>query len=89
MFHYERELPEQVDPSHWRRNYLRPTKVKPEELKRLLDDMVQEAGVQVRFFSRAVDVDLSDDEHRVNGVVTHSVDGCRAVRPNGPDRRRP
>lgn len=50
---------------------------KPEGLKRLLDDMVQEAGVETRFFTRLVDVDAS--EQRVNGAVVSNVEGLKYV----------
>lgn len=49
----------------------------PEHLKRILDDFVVRAGVEVRFFSRVVEADV--DGRRVNGVVVSNVEGLRYV----------
>ena len=50
---------------------------KPEGLKRLLDDMIEEAGVEVRFFTRLIDVDATGT--RVNGAVISNVEGIRYI----------
>jgi hypothetical protein len=49
----------------------------PEHLKRILDDFAVQAGVQVRFFTRVVEADLTG--RRVNGVVLSNVEGLRYV----------
>jgi hypothetical protein len=49
----------------------------PEHLKRILDDFVVQAGVDVRFFTRVVEADLTG--RRVNGVVLSNVEGLRYV----------
>lgn len=51
---------------------------KPESLKRILDDFVVEAGVDLRFFTRLVDAEMAPDG-RVEGVVLASVEGLRHV----------
>jgi len=51
---------------------------KPEHLKRILDDFAVAAGVEVRFFSRVLDVEASDG--RIKGVVVGNVEGLRHVR---------
>lgn len=51
---------------------------KPECLKRILDDFAVRAGVEVRFFTRAVDADVVG--RRVNGVVVSNVEGLRYVK---------
>ena len=49
----------------------------PEHLKRILDDFVVQAGVEVRFFTRVVEADMAG--RRVNGVVLSNVEGLRYV----------
>jgi hypothetical protein len=49
----------------------------PEHLKRILDDFAVQAGVEVRFFTRVVEADVSG--RRVNGVVVSNVEGLRYV----------
>lgn len=51
---------------------------KPEGLKRVLDEFVQNAGVDVRFFTRVIDADA--DGKRVNGAVLSNVEGYRYIR---------
>ena len=51
---------------------------KPEDLKRILDEMVQDAGVDVRFFTRVIDAEAADG--KVNGAVISNVEGYRFVR---------
>ena len=50
----------------------------PEALKRVLDDMVQDAGVDVRFFTRLIDAEV--DGRRVAGAVVSNVEGYRFIR---------
>jgi ribulose 1,5-bisphosphate synthetase/thiazole synthase len=50
----------------------------PEHLKRILDDFTVEAGVEVRFFTRVVEAEIS--ERRVSGVVVSNVEGLRYIR---------
>ncbi|TFZ02647.1 FAD-dependent oxidoreductase [Ramlibacter henchirensis] len=45
----------------------------PEHLKRILDEFAVQAGVEVRFFTRVVEADVSGK--RVNGVVVSNVEG--------------
>jgi len=51
---------------------------KPESLKRILDDFAVQAGVELRFFTRVVDVECSAG--RVEGAVLASVEGLRYVK---------
>jgi flavin-dependent dehydrogenase len=50
---------------------------KPEHLKRILDEFVVQAGVDLRFFTRVVEADLGPG--RINGVVLSNVEGLRYV----------
>lgn len=46
-----------------------------EEYKLLLDDLMIEAGVEVRFFTNLIDVDASIEDGVVNGAIIHNIDG--------------
>lgn len=50
---------------------------KPEALKRILDELAVQAGVEVRFFTRVLDAEV--DGRTVRGVVTGNVEGLRYV----------
>ncbi len=73
------ELPPQVTPAYWRSAYHRWTPFPPEALKRLLDELVTVAGVEVRFFTRVIDADADAEAGRVRGVVLENVEGLRYV----------
>jgi ribulose 1,5-bisphosphate synthetase/thiazole synthase len=49
----------------------------PEALKRILDELAVAAGVEIRFFSRVIDADVSG--RQVKGVVVHNIEGYRYV----------
>jgi hypothetical protein len=51
---------------------------KPEALKRLLDEMAQDAGVEVRFFTRVIDAEAKG--RRIEGAVISNVEGYRFIR---------
>jgi FAD dependent oxidoreductase len=51
---------------------------KPEHLKRILDRLVVDAGVELRFFTRIIDAEMRDG--RIEGVVLANVEGLRHVR---------
>ena len=53
---------------------------KPEALKRILDEMVQDAGVDLRFFTRMIDVVADPKTGRVEGAVISNVEGQRFIR---------
>ncbi len=69
-----------IDPNAWRKNFLCWTPFQAEKLKLLLDELVCGAGVEVRFFTRLVDVDADREGRLVRGVVLHSIEGFRLVR---------
>jgi hypothetical protein len=51
----------------------------PEALKRLLDKLCKEAGVEVRYFTRVIDADVDRKSGRVKGVITSNVEGYRYI----------
>jgi hypothetical protein len=50
---------------------------RPEHLKRMLDELTQDAGVEVRFFTRLIDAEAADG--RVEGAVISNVEGYRFI----------
>jgi len=74
----------QVTPSAYENfqkgKYLGSVGFDPEALKMLLDKLCQDAGVEVRFFTRVIDADADPQKGRVNGVITSSVEGYRYLR---------
>ncbi len=67
-----------IDPSHWRQKLHSGFGYNTEGLKLLLDELCLTAGVELRFFSRVIDVDVTG--RIVNGVVIHNVEGYRYVK---------
>lgn len=67
----------QVDRSVLEAQLNRWVPFQPEHLKRILDEFVVQAGVDVRFFTRVVEADVTG--RRVNGVVLSNVEGLRYV----------
>jgi len=55
------------------------TPFRAEGYKLVLDELVAAAGVEVRFFTRLVDVDADARTHIVRGVITHNIDGLRYI----------
>ncbi len=51
----------------------------PEGLKMLFDQLCHEAGVEVRYFTHVIDVDVDARNKRVNGVVTSNIEGYRYI----------
>ena len=77
---YERGfLAPQVTPEFWRERYHCWTPFRCEGLKLLLDELVQEAGVEVRFFTRLIDVDADAETKAVRGAIVSNVEGYRYI----------
>jgi hypothetical protein len=76
---YERSfLAPHVTPDFWRTIFHRWTPFRAEGLKLLLDELVSDAGVEVRFFTRVIDADVEEDI--IRGVIAHNVEGYRYIR---------
>jgi hypothetical protein len=58
--------------------YLHWTPFNPEGLKLVLDELTAGAGVDIRFFTRLVDVE-SDRREQVKSVITHDVEGFKRL----------
>ncbi len=78
---YERRcLKPGIDPDTWRKHYHEWTPFKPEGLKLVLDELSIKAGVEVRFFTRVIDVDVEAQKRRIDGVIINNVEGYSYVR---------
>lgn len=67
-----------IDPAQWRKILHTGFGYNTEGLKLLLDELCLQAGVEVRFFTRVIDADVSGN--RVNGVVVNNVEGHRYIK---------
>lgn len=66
-------------PDYWLRSYMRWTPFRVEAYKRLLDELCISAGVEVRFFTKLIDVDVDTANRRVHGVILHNIEGYTYV----------
>tara|TARA_Y100000589_G_scaffold290272_1_gene292891 strand:+ start:1021 stop:2412 length:1392 start_codon:yes stop_codon:yes gene_type:complete len=67
----------QVTPDFWSKNYHCWTPFNAEGYKLILDELCAEAGIEVRFFTRLIDVDVTGQH--VNGVMLNNIEGHRYV----------
>ena len=78
---YERGyVPDLLNPERWRKLQMRWTPFDAEGLKLLLDEMMENEKVEVRFFTKVIDADVEEGSLRVKGVVLSNVEGYRYVR---------
>ena len=54
--------------------------IDPEGLKLVLDELLAEAKIEVRFFTKAVDVDKDPERFFVNGIIAHNIEGFRYIK---------
>jgi len=72
-------LAPQAQPDWWLQRYHRWTPFRCEGLKLLLDECVAKAGVEVRFFTRLIDVDVDHENKTVRGAILSNVEGYRYI----------
>jgi ribulose 1,5-bisphosphate synthetase/thiazole synthase len=68
-----------IDPAVWRTQLHGGLGFNAEGLKRLLDELCLDAGVELRFFTRVIDVDCDHAASSVNGVVINNIEGTRYI----------
>ncbi|WP_127583109.1 FAD-dependent oxidoreductase [Paenibacillus koleovorans] len=68
-----------IDPNCWRKDFHKWSPFRVEGYKRVLDDIVVQAGVEVRFFTRLIDVHVDSGNRKVHGVVIHNIEGYRYI----------
>ncbi len=69
-----------LDPDCWRKLDHRWSPFRVEGLKLLLDEFAIKAGVEVRFFTRVIDVDVEANNREVCGVVLTNIEGFSFVK---------
>ena len=67
-------------PEVYTKKYHHWTAFQAEGLKLLLDEFTVDAGVEVRFFTRAVDADVDSNAKKVHGVIINNVEGFKYVK---------
>lgn len=68
-----------ISTDEWRKKLHGGMGYNPEKLKLLLDELCAKAGVEVRFFTKAIDADV-EPGGRVNGVIVNNIEGHRFIR---------
>jgi len=77
---YERKyLEASIKPEKWQKNYHVWNSYNPEGLKLVFDKFIEDAGVDVRFFTKVIDVVLGSDKH-LEGLVITNVEGYKLVK---------
>lgn len=69
-----------IDPDCWRRKFHCWSPFRVEGLKLVLDEFALQAGVEVRYFTRVIEVDADAGAGVVKGVIIHNIEGCRHVK---------
>ncbi len=66
-----------VTPEFWGKKYHCWTPFNAEGYKLILDEMCADAGVEVRFFTRVIDVDAANKT--VNGIIINNIEGHQYI----------
>lgn len=69
-----------IDPDTWRKNYHKWTPFSPEGLKLILDEKIEETGVELRYFTKVIDADVDKNNGIVNGVVISNIEGYSFIK---------
>jgi hypothetical protein len=70
----------QVSPKYWEASFQRWTPFNVEGYKLVLDEFATSAKVEVRFFTRMIDVDVAPGGGTVQGIVLHNIEGYRYIK---------
>jgi len=68
-----------IDPDSWRKWFLSWSVFRMEGMKLVLDEIMADAGVEVRFFTKVIDADADPQNGVVRGVVTSNIEGCKYI----------
>ena len=64
-----------VNPDSWRKNMNNWTPFQVEGYKLILDELTVDAGVHLKFFTNAIEVDADSKQGKVNGVIINNIEG--------------
>ena len=70
----------QEKPEVFTKAYHHWTPFNVEGYKLILDEMVTEAGIEVRFFTKVIDVEANPEKGIVDGFILHNIEGYRFVK---------
>lgn len=77
---YEKNIiSEKINPNRWRKWQDKWVPFNPEGLKKLLEEKVIEAGVEIRYFTKIIDAETNSAKDKVNGVITHNCEGYKYI----------
>lgn len=71
-----------VTPERWTTIHNRGFGFNPELLKILLDRLCLESGVELRYFTKAIDVDVDAAKKIIRGIIINNVDGYQYIAAN-------
>ncbi len=69
-----------LSPKRWRQEAMQWTPFDAEGLKLLLDELVEEANVEVRFFTRVIDADMDSTGKIMKGIVISNIEGLAYIK---------
>ncbi len=69
-------------PEVFMKRYHHWTAFQLEGYKLILDEMVTEAGIEVRFFTRVIEADADAKKGKVNGIIQQNIEGLKYVKAN-------
>src|SRR5664279_817527 len=67
-------------PEIYNKAYLHWTPFNTEGYKLVLDDLVTEAGIDVRFFTKVIDAESNPENGKLDGVVVNNIEGYRFIK---------
>lgn len=67
-------------PEIYNKAFLHWTPFNAEGYKLILDDLVTEAGIEVRFFTKVIDVEANPEKGKLDGVVINNIEGYRFIK---------
>jgi len=64
-----------IDPDTFNKNYHEWTPYSAEGFKIILDELTTEANVDIKYFTKVIDVDMDTETHTLKGVIIHNIEG--------------
>lgn len=78
---YERGyVPTLLDPARWRKDFHRWTPFDAEGLKLLLDEIMEQEKVEVRYFTKVIDADIEPGSLKIKGIVLSNIEGYHYIK---------
>ena len=68
-----------IDPVVWRKDLHSWTPFQGEGYKIILEEYAQQANVEIRYFTKVVDVDVESETKTLKGIVIHNIEGLSYI----------